>query len=90
MDIISFYVISTFCKTSAFCGCYPHFVDVSEFRGYYHIFHITSYLDCNVHHVILSFVMFVDVICIGRILHSFIMVVVRMSYVRTDTQIPKQ
>ena len=54
---------------SAFCGCYSYFVDIIL------IGHIKSYLACNFCHVIHSFVLFVDIIFIVNILHSFFLVV---------------
>ena len=36
--------------------------------------HITSYLDCNVIPVLRSFILVMDIICIGYIFHSFVLV----------------
>ena len=59
---------------STFRAYYPHFVDISVLCGCYsnlvdiiRIGHITSYLYCNVHHVLHSFVMPVDNIYIGYV-----------------------
>ena len=50
-------------------GIYPHFMDIIR------IGQIVSYLALNVHHVLHSFVLVVDIICIGHIIHSFVLVV---------------
>ena len=48
---------------------HPHFVDIIR------IDQITRYLSHNVCHVLHTFFLAVDIIYIGRILHSFIMTV---------------
>ena len=67
MDIIV--EISSFRGNIHVSGYYPHIVDISKFRGYYPYFmdtigisHITSYLECNVCHLLYSFVLAVDII----------------------------
>ena len=70
-----------FVEISTFRGYYTHFVEISSFLGYYPPFvyiirigHITSYLAHNGHHVLQSFVLFIDMICIVHIIHSFVLV----------------
>ena len=68
-----------------FCSClgyYPHFMNIIRILGIYPHFmdiirigQIVSYLALNVHHVLHSFVLVVDIICIGHIIHSFVLVV---------------
>ena len=66
-----------------FCSClgyYPHFMNIIRILGIYPHFmdiirigQIVSYLALNVHHVLHSFVLVVDIICIGHIiLQSFL------------------
>ena len=54
---------------SAFRGYDPPFVDIIR------IGHITIYLACDVHLVLHSFVLVMDIIFIGHILHIFVLVV---------------
>ena len=63
-----------FINISVFHGYYPHFVEISTFCGYYTHFvdiicigKITSYLACDVIHVLHRLVLVVGIIYIGHI-----------------------
>ena len=59
-------------QITLFCsglGYYPHFVNIIR------IGHIIRHLARNFRHVLQSFVLVVDIICIGHIIHSFVLVV---------------